>query len=122
MEHWYYSTTLFFQIHCKRTQDKIFPNSLVEFEWHAFEGWSFYFACSMFVSNFFFLAHSKFVPNSFATTKCISIHQVLSLDFEWIHWSHWTRTSGDLMNSLVHWTGSSEFHPHFVIVFLLRSF
>jgi hypothetical protein len=37
------------------------------------------------------------------TTKCIFIHQVISLDFEWIHQSHWTGFSGYTMNSLVHW-------------------
>ncbi len=39
------------------------------------------------------------------TTKCIFTHQVISLDFEWIHQSHWTGFSGYTMNSFIHWMG-----------------
>jgi hypothetical protein len=38
---------------------------------------------------------------NFTASKCIFICQMLSLDFEWIHWSHWRGCSCDLVNSLV---------------------
>jgi hypothetical protein len=37
------------------------------------------------------------------TTKCVLVCQVISLNFEWIHWSQWLRLGGDAMSSLVHW-------------------
>jgi hypothetical protein len=46
-------------------------------------------------------------------TKCIPLCQVLSLDFEWIHCSHITKCSGDVMNSPVHWTRTNEIAPTF---------
>ncbi len=53
---------------------------------------------------------------NFTTSKCIFVCQMLSLDFEWIHWSHWRGwCSGDLVNSLVHWTRTSELNPHFIL-------
>jgi hypothetical protein len=52
---------------------------------------------------------------NFTTSKCIFVCQMLSLDFEWIHWSHWRGCSDDLVNSLVHWTRTSELNPHFIL-------
>jgi hypothetical protein len=50
------------------------------------------------------------------TTKCVLVCQVISLNFEWIHWSQWLRLGGDVVNSLVHWTWISQLHLHFLIV------
>jgi len=57
---------------------------------------------------------------NFTTSKCILISQMLSLDFEWIHWSHWRGCSCDLVNSLVYWTTEPTFH--FVIIFASHSY
>ncbi len=50
-------------------------------------------------------------------TRNVSIvHQMFSLDLQWIRWSHWTRPSKEPMDSPVHWMGINELHPHFVIM------
>jgi hypothetical protein len=50
-------------------------------------------------------------------------YQMLSLDFEWIYWSHRTRSSGDSMDSLVYyyWIETNELHPHFIIMFWMNN-
>jgi hypothetical protein len=35
---------------------------------------------------------------TYTITKCVHVHQVIALDFEWIHWLQWTRPSGDVVN------------------------
>ncbi len=32
------------------------------------------------------------------TTKCVLLHQVISLDFDWIHLSQWRTLNGDVVN------------------------
>jgi len=41
-------------------------------------------------------------------------HKIL-MDIERIHWSHSMGPSGNVMNSLGHWVGIKELHPHFVV-------
>jgi hypothetical protein len=38
--------------------------------------------------------------------------------FQRIHWSHWMGLSEDAVMSPVHWTRTSEFNPHFVVVYI----
>jgi len=48
---------------------------------------------------------------------CPLFIEVFSLDyFEWIHLSHWKGRSGDLVDSLIHYTRTSELHSYFVMV------